>query len=466
MAKKGKKGGFLRGALLGAGAAVAADQLLKKQGSSLGEKLGDVGEKLGLDGAAEKVGDKLSGVGEKIGLGRKDEADKCPHCGAKIGPADRFCAGCGRPVTPQKTAEAVEAAAEEAAEKPAKEAAGAAEAKTPTPMEQAAAQAAAQSAPTPMQQAAAAAAPAAAAAAYAAAPVKPANAGLTGSNTAAGAAVFAAGAATEAPLPGGKCPECGGQLLPGAKFCNECGAPVKPVSASPAPPVPASEEAAPPAEAAAEEAPRPADFVAGPAGVAAAGAAAAASAPEEAKIPGEFDGARVILARQLEGLRGYPPSEEDIEAALERYKQGLSPFTPEEMEAALRRAQAEAEAALEKAKQEGRHVPSEEEMKNIIEKDAAEMNELLVNAGLKCPECGADLKPESTFCDACGAPVKSGFTAAAEKAEAAAEEAAAEVKEAAEAVEEKVAAGLKCPECGAELKPESRFCDSCGAPVK
>ena len=146
--------------------------------------------------------------------------------------------------------------------------------------------------------------------------------------------------------------------------------------------------------------------MAGPAGVAAAGAAAAAAAPEEAKIPGEFDGARVILARQLEGLRGYPPSEEDIEAALERYKQGLSPFTPEEMEAALRKAQAEAEAALEKAKQEGRHVPSEEEMKAIIEKDAAEMNELLVNAGLKCPECGAELKPESRFCDSCGAPVK------------------------------------------------------------
>ena len=443
MAKKGKKGGFLRGALLGAGAAVAADQLLKKQGSSLGEKLGDVGEKLGLDGAAEKVGDKLSGVGEKIGLGHKDEADKCPHCGAKIGPADRFCAGCGRPVTPQKTAEAVEAAAEEAAEKPAKEAAGAAEAKTPTPMEQAAAQAAAQSAPTPMQQAAAAAAaPAAAAAAYAAAPApeRPAP-------------------ERPAPAPGGKCPECGGELLPGAKFCNECGAPVKPAAAPSATP-------APPAPPAAEEPAKPADFVAGPAGVAAAGAAAAASAPEEAKIPGEFDGARVILARQLEGLRGYPPSEEDIEAALERYKQGLSPFTPEEMEAALRRAQSEAEAALEKAKQEGRHVPSEEEMKTIIEKDAAEMNDLLVKAGLKCPECGADLKPESTFCDACGAPVKSGFTAAAEKAEAAAEEAAEEVKEAAEAVEEKVAAGLKCPECGAELKPESRFCDSCGAPVK
>ncbi|MBQ3287759.1 MAG: zinc-ribbon domain-containing protein [Firmicutes bacterium] len=443
MAKKGKKGGFLRGALLGAGAAVAADQLLKKQGSSLGEKLGDVGEKLGLDGAAEKVGDKLSGVGEKIGLGHKDEADKCPHCGAKIGPADRFCAGCGRPVTPQKTAEAAEAATEEAAEKPAKEAAGAAEAKTPTPMEQAAAQAAAQSAPTPMQQAAAAAAaPAAAAAAYAAAPApeRPAP-------------------ERPAPAPGGKCPECGGELLPGAKFCNECGAPVKPAAAPSATP-------APPAPPAAEEPAKPADFVAGPAGVAAAGAAAAASAPEEAKIPGEFDGARVILARQLEGLRGYPPSEEDIEAALERYKQGLSPFTPEEMEAALRRAQSEAEAALEKAKQEGRHVPSEEEMKTIIEKDAAEMNDLLVKAGLKCPECGADLKPESTFCDACGAPVKSGFTAAAEKAEAAAEEAAEEVKEAAEAVEEKVAAGLKCPECGAELKPESRFCDSCGAPVK
>lgn len=420
MAKKGKKGGFLKGALLGAGAAVAADQLLKKQGSSLGEKLGDVGEKLGLDGAAEKVGDKLSGVGEKIGLGRKDEADKCPHCGAKIGPADRFCAGCGRPVTPQKAVEQAEAAKEAA------EAAPEAEAKAPTPMEQAAA----------------AAAPAAAAAAYAAAPApeRPAP-------------------ERPAPAPGGKCPECGGQLLPGAKFCNECGAPVKPVSASPAPPVPESEEAAPPAEAAAEEAPRPADFVAGPAGV-------AAAAPEGPKVPSELDAVRAVLARQLEGLRGCPPSETDIEAAVERYKQGLSPFTPEEMETALRRAQAEAEAALEKAKQEGRHVPSEEEMKNIIEKDAAEMNELLVNAGLKCPECGAGLKPESTFCDACGAPVKSGFTAAADKAEAAAEEAAEEVKEAAEAVEEKVAAGLKCPECGAELKPESRFCDSCGAPVK
>ena len=83
-----------------------------------------------------------------------------------------------------------------------------------------------------------------------------------------------------------------------------------------------------------------------------------------------------------------------------------------------------------------------------------------------CTKCGKQLPDDAAFCDACGAPVKSGFTAAAEKAEAAAEEAAEEVKEAAEAVEEKVAAGLKCPECGAELKPESRFCDSCGAPVK
>ena len=117
MAKKGKKGGFLKGAILGAGAAVAADQVLKHNGSSLSEKLGDVGEKL-----------KLDELGNKIGLGRKDDGggpdQVCPYCGTAVAPADRFCPKCGKPVNAPKAPEEAEAPAAEAEaeEKPAEEA--------------------------------------------------------------------------------------------------------------------------------------------------------------------------------------------------------------------------------------------------------------------------------------------------------------------------------------------------------
>ncbi|MBR2783244.1 MAG: zinc ribbon domain-containing protein, partial [Firmicutes bacterium] len=255
MANKGKKkGGLLKGAILGAGAAVAADQILKKNGSSLGEKLGGVGEKLGLDG-----------VGEKLGLGRKDQ-DRCPHCGAALEPGARFCGKCGRPVKPAAP-------------------------------------------PAPAEDGVKAAPPEAEPASVKVAPETPAAAGAAAAGTA------AAGAAAAGVM----------------------------------------------------------------AGAAAAGAAAA-GAPAGFTPPSQMDGVRTVLARQLEGLRGYPPTEEELNAAVERYNQGLSPIDPAELEAVRLKKEAEARAALEK------------------------MNSS-APAGPACPECGAALEPGAKFCGGCGAPV-------------------------------------------------------------
>ena len=79
---------------------------------------------------------------------------------------------------------------------------------------------------------------------------------------------------------------------------------------------------------------------------------------------------------------------------------------------------------------------SEEEIKARIDEEAAEINAFMEKA-----EAEAALKETDE--------------AAAEGAEGTAP-----------AAEEKTEAGLKCPECGAALKPENKFCDSCGAPVK
>jgi hypothetical protein len=55
--------------------------------------------------------------------------------------------------------------------------------------------------------------------------------------------------------------------------------------------------------------------------------------------------------------------------------------------------------------------------------------------GGTCSKCGVQLKPDARFCDSCGAPC-----------------------------------GLppvdKCSACGAEIKPDAKFCVGCGAPVK
>ena len=52
-----------------------------------------------------------------------------------------------------------------------------------------------------------------------------------------------------------------------------------------------------------------------------------------------------------------------------------------------------------------------------------------------CANCGAQLKPDANYCQACGAKVGA-------------------------------AAKLFCPQCGAEIDEESRFCSSCGVKIK
>jgi len=53
--------------------------------------------------------------------------------------------------------------------------------------------------------------------------------------------------------------------------------------------------------------------------------------------------------------------------------------------------------------------------------------------GFNCPQCSAVVRPESRFCSSCGADLKR---------------------------------GLKCSECGTKLPPKSAFCPGCGVEVK
>jgi hypothetical protein len=49
-----------------------------------------------LDRAIEIWVSQVRAVGE--GEGVVEAVNYCPHCGRRVGPGDRFCAGCGRPL--------------------------------------------------------------------------------------------------------------------------------------------------------------------------------------------------------------------------------------------------------------------------------------------------------------------------------------------------------------------------------
>lgn len=94
-----------------------------------------------------------------------------------------------------------------------------------------------------------------------------------------------------------------------------------------------------------------------------------------------------------------------------------------------------------------------EEIAGIVEKistlkeHVAQLEEdirTIQNVG-KCPNCGAEVKAEDTFCPACG-----------EKLQTAAEETVAETE----------LPTIKCPNCGTELPADAAFCTECGEPIK
>jgi len=58
---------------------------------------------------------------------------------------------------------------------------------------------------------------------------------------------------------------------------------------------------------------------------------------------------------------------------------------------------------------------------------------------MKCPDCGAELSPNARFCRECGRRVSAAVAPASER--------------------------VKCANCQADLKPGARFCEACGHPV-
>jgi ribosomal protein L40E len=87
-----------------------------------------------------------------------------------------------------------------------------------------------------------------------------------------------------------------------------------------------------------------------------------------------------------------------------------------------------------------------------------------VKVGLpQCPECGAKLRPNATFCNKCGARV--------EERELARPTERIKVKKTPVPRQPTTPAGgvkvelPQCPECGAKLRPNATFCNKCGARV-
>ena len=63
----------------------------------------------------------------------------------------------------------------------------------------------------------------------------------------------------------------------------------------------------------------------------------------------------------------------------------------------------------------------------------------------KCPSCGAELIPNAKFCDKCGADIESAPKTTT--------------------TETKEETSTTCPSCGAELLPNAKFCDKCGSSI-
>lgn len=76
-----------------------------------------------------------------------------------------------------------------------------------------------------------------------------------------------------------------------------------------------------------------------------------------------------------------------------------------------------------------------DEITKIKNKNQLQMEEMVPEAD-HCPHCGASLKPDSRFCSSCGGKIET---------------------------EPQVNI---CPNCGAAGKPDAIFCNSCGTRVK
>ena len=233
------------------------------------------------------------------------------------------------------------------------------------------------------------------------------------------------------------CPACGAENKPGTKFCRACGAAV------PQPAVEAAIDASiicP--DCGAEN--KPGTKFCRACGVALAAAAPAEVVPEIAE--------EAAVAETIAGEPAVEAIEEDAVAA---------------------------------------EVVVEEVVVAVVSEESVVEESVATDASIVCPDCGAENKPGTKFCRACGVALAAAAPAAAvpEIAEEAAvvetiaEEPAVEaieedavaaevvVEEAVVAVvleepvvEEAVAidASIVCPDCGAENKPGTKFCRACG----
>ena len=88
------------------------------------------------------------------------------------------------------------------------------------------------------------------------------------------------------------------------------------------------------------------------------------------------------------------------------------------------------------------------EKKSLIETTQAQL--IALEDKVNCPNCGAPLSKEAKFCDKCGAKIEEAVVEAPAAEEAPAEAAPAKV----------------CPKCGAEVSEGQNFCEKCGEKIE